>query len=97
MYGPMPIGHMSNKCRESRPPLRLDRTYRVVREFIDLDGGTHIPGETWKFVGSSYLPYHDGLSLFVQNEQGEWHIRFKLDLQYELWPDFATYVEEISQ
>jgi hypothetical protein len=39
--------------------------YAVVREFTDFDGGSHPAGETWWFRGHNFLPYDDGLSLFV--------------------------------
>ncbi len=41
------------------------RHYRVIREFRDYDGGDHPVGETWLFKGASFLPYEDGLSLFI--------------------------------
>lgn len=40
-------------------------TYVVVRAFRDFGGQDHSVGESWIFVGSSFLPYDDGLSLFV--------------------------------
>jgi hypothetical protein len=45
--------------------LRSDQNYRVVRAFRDYDGGDHPVGEVWTFIGSSFLPYDDGLSLFA--------------------------------
>jgi hypothetical protein len=40
--------------------------YLVVRAFRDFDGREHPVGEGWTFIGSSFLPYDDGLSLFVK-------------------------------
>lgn len=37
----------------------------MVRAFRDFDGGVHPEGEVWTFIGSSFLPYDDGLSLFA--------------------------------
>ena len=45
--------------------LRIGRSYRVVRAFTDFDGAGHPVGESWRFEGHSFLPYDDGLSLFV--------------------------------
>lgn len=40
-------------------------SYVVVRDFVDFDGHVHPAGERWTFTGYTYLPYNDGLSLFV--------------------------------
>ena len=45
--------------------LEAGKRYKVVAEFTDFDGDVHRPGEEWTFLGSSFLPYDDGLSLFV--------------------------------
>ncbi|WP_158583453.1 DUF3601 domain-containing protein [Salinisphaera sp. Q1T1-3] len=45
--------------------LRQGSRYRVVRAFVDYDWITHPIGEVWVFEGSHFVPYHDGLSLFV--------------------------------
>jgi hypothetical protein len=45
--------------------LQTDQDYLVIRAFRDFDGGEHAEGEVWTFIGSSFLPYEDGLSLFV--------------------------------
>lgn len=41
------------------------RRYRVVRAFVDHDGIAHPVGESWLFRYATFLPYEDGLSLFV--------------------------------
>jgi hypothetical protein len=41
------------------------RDYVVVQAFRDFDRQEHPVGECWTFIGSSFLPYDDGLSLFV--------------------------------
>jgi hypothetical protein len=50
--------------------LTIGRRYRVVKAFIDFDREEHPVGETWRFEGHSFLPYDDGLSLFVSPEEG---------------------------
>ncbi|MGK9230831.1 DUF3601 domain-containing protein [Inquilinus limosus] len=42
------------------------RRYEVVREFVDFDGIRHPAGESWTYIGHSFLPYEDGLTLLVR-------------------------------
>ena len=44
------------------------RTYRVVAAFEDYDGRIHAVGESWRFLRKNFIPYDDGLSLFVERE-----------------------------
>jgi hypothetical protein len=53
------------------------RGYVVVRPFVDYDRGEHPAGERWTFIGSSFLPYDDGLSLFVIIGDAQRHIRMQ--------------------
>jgi hypothetical protein len=49
-----------------------------VTPFRDFDGDEHPIGETWFFVGYNFLPYDDGLSLFVSIDgRQEWQIRMR--------------------
>jgi hypothetical protein len=58
--------------------LVIGRRYRVAKAFIDFDRGKHPIGEEWTFEGHSFLPYDDGLSLFVSKEEGDvTHIRMR--------------------
>lgn len=58
--------------------LRADGRYRVATAFRDFDGDEHAVGEAWTFVGYSFLPHDDGLSLFVSVDgRDEWHIRMQ--------------------
>ncbi len=70
--------------------------YRVITEFKDFDGIIHVIGETWRFVEKNFLPYEDGLSLFV--ETGGQNISFRLqwrdESQGEIIDQFSMYVEE---
>lgn len=40
--------------------------YRVKISFGDFDGTPHLAGERWRFVGHNFLPYDDGLTLYVE-------------------------------
>jgi hypothetical protein len=70
-------------------------TYVVVRAFRDFDGDEHSVGEIWTFVGSSFLPYDDGLSLFVTVEGERRHIRmqWREDAQGEIIDNLNDYVQ----
>jgi len=45
--------------------LQPGQRYRVAVSFRDFDGVVHPVGESWAFLGHSFLPYDDGLSLFI--------------------------------
>lgn len=79
MHGPEPSGTWTGH-ETARPwgPLRPGCSYEVRESFVDYDGAEHPVGETWRFLGFSFLPYDDGLSLFVSLDgRGEWHIRLQ--------------------
>ena len=73
------------------------RTYAVVRAFRDFDKGEHAVGETWKYVGSAFLPYDDGLSLFVEIDDKTRHIRMQWrdEEQGPIIDRLADYVQEV--
>jgi hypothetical protein len=82
MYGPQEIGHWSRggALQDRYAFLVAGRRYRVTREFADFDGDSHAVGEEWTFLGASFLPHDDGLSLFVSLDGSrEWQIRMQLD------------------
>ena len=98
MIGPKALGHWSGSSKADAGVLVCGTTYRVVKPFQDFDEGFHAAGEMWRFLGSSFLPYDDGLSLFVADDRGEWQIRLCLrpEDQGVLWKRFADYVEAVS-
>ncbi|HYE43721.1 MAG TPA: hypothetical protein VEA15_10045 [Caulobacteraceae bacterium] len=50
----------------------------VTRAFADFDREAHPVGEVWTFRGHSFLPYDDGLSLFVEVQgHGQRQIRMR--------------------
>ncbi len=77
MYGPCPPGHFTARGgAEDFQMLRVGRSYRVTRQFTDYDGVLHPAGESWAYLGHNFVPYHDGLSLFVSLDGAqEWQIR----------------------
>ena len=80
MYGPRDGGHWtrSGALKAGHGFLQAGRCYRVVRSFTDYDGDVHPAGEEWTFLGASFLPHEDGLSLFVSLDgKREWHLRMQ--------------------
>jgi hypothetical protein len=66
-------------------PLNLvvGRKYKVVKEFLDYDKILHPVGETWTFEGTAFLPYEDGLTLFVIRENTPNNISYRLQWSAE--------------
>jgi uncharacterized protein YbjT (DUF2867 family) len=80
-------------------PLQAGRRYEVIRAFTDFDGSEHPVGETWTFTGYSFLPYEDGLSLFVATEEVPLrHIRmqWRRETQGDVLDAFADYVRDVT-
>ncbi len=99
MHGPCPPGHwMSRLAPNKFGPLEVGRRYEVVRPFDDYDKVRHEVGEAWTFLGYNFLPYDDGLSLFVSLDgQQEWHIRmqWRPEEQGEIIGNFGDYVRAL--
>ena len=57
--------------------LKPGNDYVVGRSFTDFDRGKHPVGERWTFLGSSFLPYDDGLSLFTLIDGNRHQIRMQ--------------------
>ncbi|MBI5032879.1 MAG: DUF3601 domain-containing protein [Chloroflexi bacterium] len=53
------------------------KTYRVIVEFKDYDRIVHPVGESWRFMKKSFLPYEDGLTMFVEKDGQEVWIRLQ--------------------
>ena len=73
--------------------------YRVIKTFSDYDLSVHSVGEEWTFLGYSFAPYHDGLSLYISSDA-------KDEAQIQMWPgsekqrsvinNFHEYVELVE-
>lgn len=74
--------------------LKKGREYRVTKEFLDYDGLPHRVGDTWTFKDKNFVPYDDGLSLFIEVEGREKQIRlqWRPDQQLEIIENFSDYV-----
>ena len=97
-----PLGYWSSKkaqnCSSSHGHLHAGEKYEVVKSFTDYDLVKHPIGESWVFMGSCFLPYDDGLSLFVSPDgQHECHIRmqWREEEQGAILDSFEEYVQKI--
>jgi len=73
------------------------KTYRVIQEFVDYDGHAHAVGETWRFVSHDFLPYEDGLTLYVEREgrNHTFRLQWRNETQGPIVSAFSDYVEEL--
>lgn len=73
------------------------QTYRVVKAFKDYDGVVHSVDESWQFVKKSFLPYEDGLSLFVEmNQQNvSFRLQWRVESQGQIIDKFSDFVTEV--
>jgi hypothetical protein len=99
MFDAFPAGTFT-KLGIDRPfgPFEVGARYEVVRAFTDFDGDTHPPGETWAFLGHNFVPYEDGLSLFVTLDgEREWNMRmcWRPEDQGPVINAFADYVRRV--
>lgn len=103
MYGPEPRGHWSGQRAPNHGSelglLVAGRRYRVTAEFRDYDGDIHRIGEEWEFLGYSFLPYEDGVSLFVGTDGDlEWLVRMQRrpDQQEQVLDHLEEYFEAVG-
>jgi hypothetical protein len=71
--------------------------YQVKYPFRDYDRVLHPAGEQWRFVQKSFLPYEDGLTLFIEQEGQNLSIRlqWREESQGIIIDNFSRYVEEV--
>ena len=86
MIGPKKKGHWSSlesqNCGNDFDILRSGRKYKIIKAFRDFDGDYHPIDEEWTFLSYCFLPYGDGLSLFVSLDGNhEWHVRMQWGIE----------------
>ena len=100
MYGPREPGHWTATLQKRHFDfLKAGKRYTVRRQFVDFDGDVHPAGEEWTFLGASFLPYDDGLSLFVSLDGSrEWQIRmqWRPEAQGRIIEALARYVVAVQ-
>lgn len=71
--------------------------YRVIVAFKDYDGMDHPVGESWRFVRKSFLPYEDGLTLYIEEDGRASSIRlqWRPETQAEIIDSFSDHVEQV--
>jgi hypothetical protein len=71
--------------------------YWVTKAFADYDGIVHPVGEFWRFTKDSFLPYEDGLSLFIEKGGKESYIRLQWrdETQGKIIDNFSDYVTRV--
>jgi len=72
------------------------RIYRVTKAFTDFDKSVHNIGESWIFISKSFLPYEDGLTIFIEQNGSKRSFRMqaRLEEQDEIIANFSSYVDE---
>ena len=73
------------------------QSYRVIKTFTDYDGIIHPVDESWRFVKKGFLPYEDGLSLFVERNGQNLLFRFqwRAEAQGQIIDHFSDFVAEL--
>ena len=71
------------------------RKYRVVKPFTDFDHQEHPIGESWTYVETNYLPYDDGLTLHVlqNNSAVVYRLQWIKEEQADIIENFKDFVE----
>ena len=77
--------------------LKEGNLYRVKVSFIDHEQCVHPVGESWRYGGRDFVPYHAGLSLNVVDTSGPRSILLQdyPEAQGEIVSHFSDYVVEV--
>lgn len=88
----------TSKLNKQYGLLESGKTYEVINTFVDFDSIRRYQGEKWKFVGSSFLPYENGLSLFFKVNGKLEHIRLQTipEQQLEISENLEHYFSPIK-
>ena len=86
-----------SKRNFSAVQLTPGKSYRVIAEFRDYDGRSHPVGETWTYTGHEFLPYEDGLTMrILQNEAKSFiRLQWREEAQGDIIRNFSDFVEEM--
>ncbi|MBK7454213.1 MAG: DUF3601 domain-containing protein [Anaerolineales bacterium] len=84
------------KQRFTAADLIRGQNYIVKTTFEDYDGAIHRIGEQWRFIEKDFLPYDEGLSLFVEMNEQKVQIRLQWrdETQGKIINNFSNYVQE---
>ncbi len=69
----------------------------MVAAFVDYDGIPHPIGESWRFLAKNFLPYDDGLTLYVERDGREvpFRLQWRAETQGNIVDSFSDLVEEL--
>ena len=72
-------------------------SYRVAVAFRDYDGTLHPAGESWRFVSKSFLPYDDGLTLWLNRggQDGQLRLQWRPEAQAQVIEHFSEFIEAV--
>jgi hypothetical protein len=73
--------------------LKTGDTYCVAKAFRDYDLEYHAEGEEWLFIGSNFVPYDDGLSLFasINGVERQVRLQWREEEQADIIDNLETY------
>jgi len=73
------------------------KQYRLVASFVDYDDIAHPIGDNWTFLAKNFLPYDDGLTLYVERDGEEVPLRLQWRAETQGWiiDHFSDFVEEL--
>ncbi len=73
------------------------KPYRVITDFVDYDGLHHKVGESWSFTGHDFLPYDDGLTIYIIRDGKNSALRMQSspESQGAIVDAFSDFVEEL--
>ncbi|HUR30181.1 MAG TPA: DUF3601 domain-containing protein [Saprospiraceae bacterium] len=73
------------------------KKYTVIKSFTDYDRLVHEIGETWIFVKTNFVPYHDGLTLHVKSyeaaDEEVYRFQWIQEEQANIIDNFKDFVE----
>jgi hypothetical protein len=74
--------------------LKSGQKYLVVKPFTDYDQLGHPVGETWTFIETNFVPYHDGLTLHVSQNENTivYRLHWTKEDQGDIIENFEDYV-----
>lgn len=69
--------------------------YFVIKPFTDYDGIVHGVREIWTYQGTNFLPYDDGLTLHVlqDNKAVVYRLQWRKEAQADIIENFKEFVE----
>lgn len=79
--------------------LKAGEEYLVVKSFRDYDNYSYEEGNVVEFIGSNFVPYDDGLSLFFVYQGREKQIRLQVrpEEQQEIAHNINKYLVPLNE